>query len=346
MRQLGLAIAAALLPFAAMSQELAIKPVKVITIEKSEQVLERHFFGKVVARQTVDLAFQVGGQVLMLDAIEGTDVAAGAVIAQLDLVPFELAEEQARLQKEQADRTVTRLTRLQGSSVSQVSVDDAQTAAGLAGIALRNAEDSLSKATLHAPFDAVVAARNVETFSTVSPGMPVVRLHDMSELRIEIDVPEILFQRAGEDPSVEITAQFPFSAKEYPLDVREFNAEASAIGQTYQLTFALQTPEDLRVLPGSSVTVRARLNEGRARTLVPPTALGVAADKSLYVVAFDAGEGDTGVARLIPVKAESTANGDFLITSGLDDGAVEILATGVDNVADGQTVRRFGGFPN
>lgn len=339
------AILAAALPVMATAQDAPLKPVKLLQVEQSSQVLERHFFGKVVARQTVDLAFQVGGQVVSLSAVEGSEIAKDAVIAQLDLVPFQLAEEQARLQKEQADRTVTRLTQLQGSSVSQVTVDDARTQAGLADIAQRNAADSLAKATLHAPFDGVVASRSVETFSTVSPGMPVVRLHDMSELRIEIDVPEILFQRAGEDPNISIVAQFPFSTTEFPLEVREFNAEASPIGQTYQLTFGLTAPDDLRVLPGSSVTVKAQLNEGGERILVPAPSIGVAADGGLYVIVFEPFKDGEGTARITPVTAVATANGAFQITDGLKSG-VEILATGVGVVTDGQSVRRFTGFPN
>ncbi len=321
-----------------------VKPVKVITVSEVQSGLVRQFFGQVVARQTVDIAFQVSGQIVKFPVIEGEPVAEGALIAELDLEPFELALDQARLQKEQADRNVARLEQLSSSAVSQVSVDDATTLAGLAQISVRNAEYSLEHATLTAPFDALVATRNVANFTTISAGTPIVRLHDMSELRIEIDVPEILFQRAGEDPDVEITAQFPSKDTIYPLEVREFNAETSAVGQTFRLTFGLTPPDDLRVLPGSSVTVTAKLNGGPGAIRVPTSAVKIGADGSTTAMIF---EEDGSGARLREAQVEVTPDqdGGVLVTSGLSVGD-EIVATGVNGLTDGQTVRRFTGFSN
>ena len=201
------------------------------------------------AKQTVDLAFQTAGQIVKFPAIEGRIVPAGDMIAQLDLEPFKLSLEQARLQWDRARRRAERLKKLEGKTVSQVSVEDATTEAGLAKIALRNAEYSLKHATLHAPFDALVARRSVARFTTVNAGTPVARLHDMSEIRIEIEVPEVLFQRAGRDPDVTIAARFPAGKTLFPVEVREFNAETSRIGQTFRVTLGMAPPEGLNILP-------------------------------------------------------------------------------------------------
>lgn len=122
--------------------------------------------------------------------------------------------EQARLQREQADRVVERYQRLQGSAVSEVSLDDAITAAALRQVEVRNAEKAMENATSSAPYDALVAQRLIESFSTISAGTAVIRLHDMSELRIEINVPEVLFQREGTVPDV--TVQPPKLPKRSP----------------------------------------------------------------------------------------------------------------------------------
>ncbi len=319
-----------------------VKPVKLMAVEAADRATVRHFFGQVVARQTVDLAFQVGGQIVELPVIEGETIAAGDLIAELDLETFELSLDQARLQKEQADRTVTRLQQLSGAAVSQVTIDDAITQAGLSEIAVRNAEYALEHATLTAPFDALVASRNVANFTTISAGTPVVRLHDMSELRIEIDVPEVLFQRAGEDPDVEISAQFPVSSDVFPLEVREFNAETSSIGQTFRLTFGMTPPEGLRVLPGSSVTVTARLNGGAGGIAVPPSAI-LPIQGGTAVLVFSPQGAEEGEIERRMVEIEPTDEGGFLVRSGLEPGE-EIVVAGVAALSDGQTVRRFTGF--
>lgn len=321
------------------------KAVKLITVQDTDDDLRRQFYGQVVARQTVDLAFQVAGQIVEFPAIEGEEIPKGGLVAKLDTEPFELTLNQAKLQKDQADRTLNRLTQLSENTVSQVSIDDTQTSVGLAAIAVRNAEYALEHATLHAPFDAMVATRNVANFSTIGAGTPVVRLHDMSELRIDIDVPEVLFQRAGQDPDVLLTARFPASDQDFPLVVREFNAEASTVGQTYRITLGMTPPEGLTILPGSSVTVSAHV-KGAARAIVlPPTAIATGQGDETYAMVFSPTGAETGTLTRTAITIAPRAEGGFRVLSGLSAGQ-EIVITGVHALRDGQQVRRFTGFAN
>jgi multidrug efflux pump subunit AcrA (membrane-fusion protein) len=65
--------------------------VKLAPVTAGASQLERVFFGKVVARATVDLAFQVSGQIVELSLDEGAAVSKGSALARMDLEPFELA---------------------------------------------------------------------------------------------------------------------------------------------------------------------------------------------------------------------------------------------------------------
>ncbi|MEM1301190.1 MAG: efflux RND transporter periplasmic adaptor subunit, partial [Pseudomonadota bacterium] len=203
----------------ALAQDVPERVAIIAKVETGQAGVARRFFGTVVARQTVDLAFQVSGQITQFPAQEGQVIPNGNLVAELDLEPFELQLEQAQLQFEQAERTFDRLERL-GSNVSNAQLQDAQTELALTRVAVRNAEVALENATLSAPFTALVAVRNVANFSTVNQGTPVVRLHDMSELRVEIDVPEVLFQQAGGDADIRLEAQFPTGPQTYPLEIR------------------------------------------------------------------------------------------------------------------------------
>ncbi|MCI2394764.1 efflux RND transporter periplasmic adaptor subunit [Aliiroseovarius sediminis] len=328
----------------ATAQE-AIKPVKLLSVTANDETFSRVFFGKVVARQSVDLAFQVGGQVVELPVIEGERVPEGDMIAQLEQEQFSLALEQAAVQKDMAERTLERLTKLRGNTVSQVALDDATTQLNLADIAFRQAERNLNNATLYAPFDALVATRNVDNYVTVSPGAPVVRLHDMSEIRIAIDVPEILFQTASKGKNVTFTAEFPAHDEPLPVEVREFNAEASQAAQTYRLTLGMAAQDDLQVLPGSSVNVRVSAAHDNPGILIPSTAIVAAPDGALSVMRFTPDDDETGIVASVPITVEPAANGDFRLLSGLAEGDV-IVAAGATALRDGDRVRRFTGFTN
>ncbi|MBT8169996.1 efflux RND transporter periplasmic adaptor subunit [Falsiruegeria litorea] len=329
----------------ALAQDKAPKPVKLIEVSETAPGFSRQFFGQVAARQSVDLAFQVSGQILELPVNEGVVIPKGSLIARLDQEPFELQLNRARLQKEQADRTVARLNRLKGTTVSQVSLDDSETAAALSAIALRDAEYALEHATLTAPFDALVAHRTVAAFTTVSAGTPVVRIHDMSELRIEVDVPEILFQRAGQQDDVEITAKFPASDELFPLQIREFDAETSSVGQTFRINFGFPKPDDLQVFPGSSVTVNVQVQDGRTGIIVPPTSIVTPPSGEIGVMVFSPKGENEGTVAFTVVEIEPTQAGGVRVTSGLQDGD-EIVVTGGNALDDGQPVRRFAGFAN
>ncbi|MEQ9259399.1 MAG: efflux RND transporter periplasmic adaptor subunit [Roseovarius sp.] len=347
LRPLLAALLSAGLCHAAAAQEAgapAPRLAKIVEVQSRADAVTRRFFGTVAAKETVDLAFQVGGQVVELPVIEGDPVPEGALLAQLDLEPFQLALDQARVQKQQADRNLERLQKLEGSTVSQVTVDDARTQADLAAIAVRDAERSLEQATLKAPFDGLVAARKVAKFTTISPGTPVVRLHDMSDLRVEIDVPEVLFQRAGRDPDIELFATFPASDRQFPLEVREFNAETSDIGQTFRITLGMAPPKEIVVLPGSSVEVTATLNQTGAFIEIPAAAIVFDTNGKEHVMVFEPAGAAEGVVRRVPVETAATNAGKVRVISGLEPGQ-EIVGSGAALLSDGEQVARFTGFP-
>lgn len=348
----ALTIAVAAFMTAANAQDDAPAPdappplVKLQTLEAGNGENLRQFFGQAAANQTVDLAFQVGGQIIEFPVLEGSPVEQGGLIAQLDLEPFTLARDQAQTQADQANRTLNRLESLQGGAVSAVQVEDARTQADLAAIALRNAERALEQATLHAPFDALVASRDVANFTSVGAGTPVVRLHDMSEIRVEIDVPEVLFRQAGEDPNFEIYATLSGSDARYPLTPREFVAETSGVGQSFKISLGMEPPTGVTLLPGASVTVNVIRDwtEG-ARSVLPISSVVTENDGTAALLVFTPTGADEGIVTRTPVEIEPTGDGHVAIVSGIEPGA-EVVVSGAALLEDGASVRRFTGFGN
>jgi RND family efflux transporter MFP subunit len=274
-------------------------------------------------------------------AIEGAIIEAGALVAKLDQEPFQLALDRAIASQEKSQRDLKRLQRLKANA-SQAQVDGASTALVLADLAVRDARLALQRSTLNAPFAALVANRITANYSTVGAGTPIARLHDMSELHIEIEVPEVLVQQLGDNPNVELTATFPASDQTFALSFREVIAEASRIGQTFTVTLGMSPPDDLLLLPGATATVRATLMDQATGMIVPASAIHTAASGDVSVMRFvQADNGATVV--MTPVEIELNHNGAVQITSGLESGS-EIVAAGVNSLRDGQAVRRFESF--
>lgn len=319
------------------------QPVTLFEVEKIETTSERVFFGRVKARQTVDLAFQVAGQILQIPMEEGQPIKAGELIAELDLEPFELSLARAQAQLKQAEDDFERLSTLGRNTVSQVSIDDAETDVSLNRIDVRDAERELRLATLRAPFDGIVAQRIVPSFSTISAGTPVIRLHDMSDLRVEIEVPEVLFQRAGRDPDVQIQVEFAANSQRYDLEFREVVAETTQIGQSFTLTFGMSPPENLFVLPGASATVFTRLKDQTAPLIIPSSALVFDPNGNPSVMVFEPNNSNSGTVRRQSVTIAPAEDGSLQVTEGLQGGE-EIVAAGASLLSDGDSVDRFAGF--
>ncbi|MEP5725456.1 MAG: hypothetical protein ABJ311_03475, partial [Erythrobacter sp.] len=173
----------------------------------------------------------------------------------------------------------------------------------------------------------------------------VVRLHDISEWRVEIDVPEVLFRSAGENPDLSLVGRFTGSDRTIPLLIREFTAEASAVGQTFKITLAMLEDPGPGVLPGSSITVIAGLNTDSQQAIVPASAVVIDDAGNTSLMVFEPGDGENGVVRKQAVVLETNNDGEFILREGLGDG-IEIVVAGANSLSDGQAVRRFLGFSN
>ncbi|ARU00132.1 efflux RND transporter periplasmic adaptor subunit [Yoonia vestfoldensis] len=319
-----------------------IRAVKLITAGGDATQNERVFFGQVAALETVDLSFEVGGRLVMFEAEEGQFLEQGAQIAALNLAPFERAVERARLELAQADRDLTRAqTLVQSNAASATQAENAETARDLAAVSWREAADALDDARLAAPFRALVASRLTPNFANVTPGQPIVRLHDMSEVRVEIDVPERLFQSLADVDGISFFGTSPLFEGEVPLAMREFNAETQNIGQSYRVTFALP-PDQIppAIIPGASMTVTARLSAGDAHaTILPPSAVAIGTDGARVMVYTPGDDGQSGTVdwRVVDV---TSANGTQITVSGLDPAAL-VVGAGIQMLRAGDTVRPF-----
>ncbi|WP_424973119.1 efflux RND transporter periplasmic adaptor subunit [Dinoroseobacter sp. S76] len=316
--------------------------VKTFTVPDARAGTTRQFFGQIAALETVDISFEVGGHLELLEAQEGQTVPAGTLLARLDLAPFTRAVERAELNLAQAERALTRARTLADrNAVSNVQAEDAETARDLADVALREARDALEDAQIHAPFEAIIADRIGTAFSNVEPGMPVLRLHNMAELRVEFDLPERLLADIGDPRSVQFEGQIAGLDTRLPLEFREFRAETKQLGQSYELSLAIPAQDHAILLPGRTVVVLARTDTHQDGAEVPASAISTRPDGTHLVVAIRE-EGGLLRAHHIPVTVTALSGAGFLV-DGLEPGT-EIVEVGAHRVANNAVVKRYTGL--
>ena len=320
-------------------------PVPAVRLHKVDPGAEgrmRTFFGRVAALDTVQKSFEINGRIIEIPVREGERIAAGEVIARLDPDPLERGVERALVAFQKAERDEARLRKLVSRNVvSEVSAEDAQTNRDLASVALRDAKAALEDAVLTAPFDGIVAERLVPPFTNVEPGEPVLALHDMSEVRVKIAVPERVLAEAGSPEAIRFFVAGP-RGDLLPVELAEYEAQTEGVGQSFELSLRLPELSDALLIPGVSKTVFAQIPEPASGRLVPSGAILSGPDRAFQVMVFEPSDGDLGTVSRQTVEG-SSPHGTARHVHGLEDGAL-VVAAGAHLLAEGQTVRRYNGL--
>ncbi|MBS8224820.1 efflux RND transporter periplasmic adaptor subunit [Vannielia litorea] len=231
--------------------------------------------GRVEPARTVDIAFQVPGQIIQLHVEPGDRIREGEVIAKLDQVDFELTVVRTQASFELAESEFERASSLAERGVAaDARLDTARAQLAQADAALREAERRLEQTELVAPFDAIVARAFIEEYVNVTSAAPVVRLQDISEMRIVISLPEELAAIARASPDAfDVVATFPaVPGYTAPLVLRSFATDVDPMAQTYDVEFAITGKIDPRLLPGMTADVRISIaaEEDRPHSVIVP----------------------------------------------------------------------------
>ena len=221
--------------------------------------------------------------------------------------------------------------------IARSAVDDARTMRDLQRVRLTQARQKLADATLHAPFDALVARRFVDSFVNVNAAQPVLRLHAAEELYVVANVPEHLSATVSADDIQDLYATFSFTGDErFPLEFRENRGEADRIIQSIEVSFAMRRSEQWNLMPGMTATVHILLKEnGITSVLVPLAAVVADEEKQLFVWVVD--PTTQVVSRRYVTVSETKADGAVL-TTGVTDGDI-IVTTGAATLREGVRVR-------
>ncbi len=308
-------------------------PVRMETVAEAPALTARRFVGRVEPASTVDVAFQVAGQILEILPDEGQRVAAGSTIARLDPEDYRLGLARAEAVVELARSEEARVAELVARNVApQAQLDRARAELAQAEVAVDQARRAFDQTAIEAPFEALVARRLAEPFANTSPAAPVLRLQDVSRLYVAVSLPEDLAQLARSTPEAfAAVARFPaLPDLAVPVVIDRFVTEADPVAQTYLVKLALTVP-DARLLPGMTATVEVRPRLAASAVSVPVSAVDTASGPAarIWVVGEDGTVQPRAVRLGLPqgdrvVVIEGLAPGERVVTAGwwqLTDGA-------------------------
>ena len=333
--------------------------VEVVKVRHGDVYSPIRATGTVVADIEARVSAKVSGRIEVVAVDEGDRLSEGRLIARLEQRDFELACKSALAQRDmvkasarEATLNLTNVTReklrienlYQRKVVSQQSYDDAVTAyrmalarvdvleaqskAAIAGLELagRRLEDS----RVTAPFSGYVTEKYVNEGECISPGMPIVTIMNIDQVKAEVKVPEMELTRValGIPVDMEIDA---LEDHRFEGQISAINARVDPINRNFTVKIKIPNPQHL-IKSGMFARITIKTDIIRDVPVVPERALVADAQGGNAVFMLE-----NGKARRRSVIVGARGEGIVQIKEGLARGET-ILVSGNYGLTDGSEV--------
>jgi multidrug efflux system membrane fusion protein len=316
-------------------------PVPVVpgVAEKKDVPIYLDGLGTVQAFNTVTVRSRVDGQVVRIAFVEGQDVRAGDVLAQIDPAPFQTQLEQNKAKKaeDEAQLAIAQLTLKRDDELLKSKIlaqQDYDTQAALVKqfeatvnadqAAIDNAKVQFDYATIASPLEGRTGIRLVDQGNIVhaSDATGIVVITQLRPISVVFTLPE---QNLGQ-----ITEHLVAGETLSALAVD--GATGTVLGEgklavidnqidTTTSTIRLKANfpnNDLKLWPGQWVNVRLLLYTRKGGTVVPASVVQRGPDGAFAFVIV--GSGTNQVAQVRPLKVAQIEQGQALIDEGLQPG--------------------------
>ena len=294
--------------------------------------------GDVQTKQNVLLYPEMGGTLLQVYAKEGDAVRKGQVLARIDDGGMASGLAQLRTQAALAETTYERQKRLWEQNIgSEIQYLQAKTSYEAAVNSVSQAEAQLAKSVITAPFSGIVDDVMQEEGSTVNPatGMPVFRMVNLSDMYVEVDVPESYLE--GVTPGKQVQIYIPVLGDSITTQVRQTGNFINPANRTFSAEIPVPNREG-SIKP--NLTVRVRINDytNPAALLVPPSVISENSEGQQYIyIATGVGEDGLGTAEKRIITTGLSQGDRIEVLSGIEPGE-HIILEGARRVREGQEI--------
>lgn len=326
-----------------------LRPVKLIRTGEAAVGKATSFAGEVQARYETALSFRVSGKMIARRVEIGGRVHKGQALASLDADDYRLALQNLQAQLKSAlaecDFAKDDLNRyrelLAQRVVSPPEFDRRQTASTTAEervtalqAQLGQTSNALDYTELRADRDGVVTALEVETGEVLAAGRPVLKLAQLHDKEIRIDIPEHRIGQIHPGEHVAVTL-WAGGGRRLKARIREIASAADPSSRTYRVKATLLEGLEAAQL-GMTATVWIASNAD-AKIAVPLSAVFTPQQKPEQPQVWVVDE-QSGTVSAVPVRIGAPLDGERIAVEGLAPGQL-LVSAGVQRLTEGQAVR-------
>ncbi|MDC0662337.1 efflux RND transporter periplasmic adaptor subunit [Marinobacter sp. SS21] len=292
--------------------------------------------GSTLAVNGIEVANEVPGVVEVINFESGDAVTAGDVLLRLDAAIDEAALRTRRAEAQLAEQEFKRVSDLlPRRAVSQSQYDEAKANFDAAQARVNEAEATLSKKVIRAPFDGTLGLRMVDQGEYLATGSAIVEINMLDPIYVDYTLSEkdLPLVQTGYDVEVTVAAM--------PNEV--FHGRVSAINtsvnpetRTVRIRATIDNPAG-KLRPGMFATIHTRQPDDVEVITVPQTAISYNTYGD-FVFVIEASEGDQLVVNRRTVETGAVRDGRVTVPSGLMAGE-QVVSKGLLRLRAGQHVK-------
>lgn len=304
--------------------------VQVDTIKYSFIENELNYAGTFEPNKETKLSAEVQGKINEVLVDIGTVVSKGQELIHLDNSLLKLQLQSVDVQIEGFEADVKRYTVLTGADAIQgVQLEKALLGLKTAKVQKATLQEQINKTTIRAPFNGLITAKLTEEGAFAAPGIPLIQLTDISDLKFTINVSE------NDLTQFRIHQAYPVYADVYSenkLSAKTIMIGSKAnMGSSYPVQFLVKNTRDAKIKSGMFGKIKIKQKADMKGIIISASAItGADTDAGVYKV-------KNGKAILSPVSISQKIKNKVVIAKGLDEGDV-IVTSGFIHLFDGANV--------
>ncbi|MEW2920849.1 efflux RND transporter periplasmic adaptor subunit [Muricauda sp. ANG21] len=295
--------------------------------------------GDVMTKQNVLIYPEMAGTLYRVYVKEGQKVSKGQLLASIDDGGLSSQLAQLRTQEELSKTTFERQKRLWEQNIgSEIQFLQAKTNYESQRSAVKQLESQVAKSTIRAPFSGIIddVIKDEGTVVSPGPGSEVFRIVNLSNMYIEVEVPESHLTNVT--PGKDVKVYFPVLGDSVSTKIRQTGNFINPANRSF--TAEIPVPShDGKIKP--NLTARVMINDYTSEDaiLIPQSIVSENADGEQYVFLVDADSiSSDPVARKVVIETGKT-QGDYVeVLSGINSGD-GIIDEGARSVKEGQKVK-------
>ena len=308
-----------------------------IQTQKFDHYLELQ--GDVMTDQNVLVYPEMPGTLFKVYVKEGQRVAKGQLLASIDDGGLSSQLAQLKTQLALAQTTFERQERLWNQNIgSEIQYLQAKSQFEAQESAVKQLESQVAKSSIRAPFSGIVdqVIKDQGTVVSPGPGSEVFRIVNLSNMHVEVDVPEAHLGNIVPGKAVEV--YFPVLGESVKTKIRQTGNFINPGNRSFRIEIPVPNKNG-QIKP--NLTAIAKINDysSEEAILIPQSVVSENATGEQYVYLTEPDETGNGLISKRSIIQLGKTQGDIVeVVSGLEAGD-KIIVEGARSVRDNQPVK-------